>query len=665
MSNTTKFAIAALIVLSMTAIGETVPSVRAAKPVEIAPSYAWSTIPPLGLHREATIDTLMLNYYRRSVPSEVSDAYATTGNLGGEAMNMIYMQRRQMSDFFFRDALAAWLPDQTSHTFYNTRIPMTLLSYNTGGGRDNEQNRLQATFSGNVNKRIQVGAMIDYLYSKGSYANQAVNDLTWGFSGSYMGERWELQTSYAHWNLLNKENGGITDDLYITDPAELQGGDDRIDAKSIPTNLSAAHTRLVGGQFYLNNRYKVGYWQEKQVNDTTVERKYIPVTTFSWTFDFRNDKHLFYNTDAREGAEFWQNRYLNPDGTRDRTAFWAIDNTVGISMIEGFHKRVPFGLSAYARHQVRSYTQTTDTVEHSGDKRPETLTPWPEGIASPAHKTTENLIWVGAQLTKQTGSILKFDATAEFGLVGPAAGEVKVDANVSTSFKLLSDTMTIAAYGSFHNETAPYLMNHYLSNHFIWQNDFGKIRTTRFGGRLNIDRTRTFIDVGVDNIQNHIYFNQSGMPVQHGSNVQVFSAALNQRLNVGILHWDNRITYQTSSDDRVIPMPKLAVYSNLYLLFKVARVLTVQMGVDCDYYTRYYAPSYQPATMAFCNQHSIMTGNYPFMNAYINMKLSKARFYVLFSHVNQGMMGNNYFSMPHYPMNPRRFQMGVAVDFAN
>lgn len=97
----------------------------------------------------------------------------------------------------------------------------------------------------------------------------------------------------------------------------------------------------------------------------------------------------------------------------------------------------------------------------------------------------------------------------------------------------------------------------------------------------------------------------------------------------------------------------------------VARVLDVQFGVDCDYYTKYKAVDYQPATMSFYNQREIDCGNYPFMNAYVNMKLSKARFYIMFSHVNQGLTGNNYFSMPHYPLNPRRFQMGVSIDFAN
>lgn len=649
----------------MTALAAGVIEAPAKKPV-IAPSYAWTTMAPLGLHEPSTIDTLLYNYQRQSVPSAVSNAYASTGNLGGEGLNMLFMERPQgESDFYFRRPLRAWLPDRDSHKFYNTRIPMTLLSYNTGGGRDNEQNRLRGVFSGNVGPKLQVGALLDYLYSKGSYANQAVNDMTWGLSGSYMGDRWELQTSYAHWNLLNKENGGITDELYITDPAQLQGGDDRIDAKSIPTRLSNAHTRLVGGQFYLNNRYKVGYWHEEQINDTTVNRTYVPVSSFIWTLNYNFDKHLFYNQNADEGEKFWENRYLSEGDTRDRTAFWSVRNTLGVSMLEGFNKWVPFGLAAYATHEIRRYTQTTDTITHSGSDRPEELTSWPKDIGPIAGAETQNLLWVGGQLTRQRGSHLRFDVTAEFGVVGPAAGEVKIHGNISTGFKLLGDSVSVTGYASFRNETAPYLMNKYVSNHFVWHNDFGKTRDTGFGGRLNLSRAGTFLDVGVRNFQNYIYFDSDGLPRQHGDNVQVFSATLRQNLHFRALHWDNSVTYQTSSDDNIISLPKLTVYSNLYLLFKIARVLTVQFGVDCDYYTRYYAPNYQPATMAFCNQHDKLIGNYPFMNAYINMKLSKARFYVMFSHVNQGLTGKNYFSMPDYPMNPRRFQIGVSVDFAN
>lgn len=59
-------------------------------------------------------------------------------------------------------------------------------------------------------------------------------------------------------------------------------------------------------------------------------------------------------------------------------------------------------------------------------------------------------------------------------------------------------------------------------------------------------------------------------------------------------------------------------------------------------------------------------GGYPFCNAYVNMKLGKTRFYVMFSHFNQGLFGgSSYFSLPYYPLNPRRLQIGISVDFAN
>lgn len=629
---------------------------------EIAPSYSWKVLEPLGLREPSDIDTLKHNYAQRSVPSEVSDAWACTGNLGAEGIDMIFIDRQGMSDFFFRDALATWIPTTSKMRFYNTRIPMTLLSYNMGGGRENAQERLRGEFSGNINSRAQVGALLDYLYSKGSYDAQATKDLIWGFSGSYMGDRYEFQGAYNHYNLLNKESGGITDDLYITDPAQLQGGVSTINAKSIPTNLSNAHTKLVGEELFLNSRYKVGYWHEEQVNDTTVNRTYIPVSSFIWTLKYVGGKHLFLDDATGETGRFFEHTYLDNRSTRDRTTYWTLSNTVGVSLLEGFHKYAKFGLAAYITHQLRKYNQTPDTLDRTDPALG--LDPFPEGINGIDPKSNENLAWAGAQLSKQKGSLLTYMVTGELGILGSVAGDVKIDGNVSTRFKLMGDSVTITGYGRFSNTAAPYLMNNYVSNHFVWRNNFGKERRLRLGGELDISHTGSRINVGVENVQNLIYFNSQSLPVQHDSNVQVFSARLEQRFNIGIMHWDNRLTYQTSSDDNVLPLPKFAAYSNLYLLFRVA-TLHVQFGVDCDYYTRYYAPGYQPATASFYNQREIEVGNYPFMNVYANMKLGKARFYVMMSHINQGWFGNEYFSLPHYPLNPRRFLLGISVDFAN
>jgi len=627
-------------------------------------SSAWRVLSPLGTRVEATVDTIHANYAQEFVPSAVSDAWACTGNYASEGYDLIYFDREPYSPFFFRDALSAWIPNEKSMRFYNTRIPMTLLSYATGGGKETTQDRLRGDFSGNINEKAQVGAKLDYLYSKGSYNYQAAKNFVWGFSGSYIGDRYEFQGYYNHYNSVNKENGGISDDLYITDPAEVQGGSTSVDTKSIPTNLTAAHNRVKGGELWMNHKYKIGFWKEKyheEYEDSIVSREYIPVTAFTWSLKYNQNSHEFINTSASDDAEFWDKTYLTTDGTYDITKYWQMRNTVAISLMEGFNKYAKAGLSAFLTHEIRSYTQSPDTL--SGDEVIEGLDAYPlDSKITP--KAKENYVWAGAQLVRQQGSVLNYRATAEFGLVGRVAGEVRADGNVDTRIRLLGDTVTVSAFGSFYNTAPEYLFENYVSNHFIWKNEFSKTRRYRLGGSVNIPQTGTYLMAGIENVQNHIYFDGQCMPTQFGGNVQVFTARLQQNLNYRALHWENRIIYQTTSNDAVIPLPSLAVYSNLYLTFRVA-TLHVQMGIDCDYYTKYKAVAYQPATMVFYNQRDVDCGNYPFVNLYFNFKLSKTRFFVMMSHINQGMTGDNYFSMPHYPLNPRRFQMGLSVDFAN
>ena len=627
------------------------------------PGNAWIVDKTLGTHYKSTIDTLPYNYQKQAIPSMVTDAYATTGNLGAEGQTQIFFERNPHSDFFFNDALKAWMPSIETTKFYNVYIPMTLLSYNFGGNKKSNQDRLRAIFAGNVNRRIGVGANMDYLYSKGSYESQAAKDFNFGFTTYYNGDRYQVQAFYNHYNMLNKENGGITNDLYILDPAELQGGVSKIDPKNIPTRLSAAHTKVWGQELYINQAFNLGFWKEEAVNDTLTREVYVPVTKFLWTFDYQNARHKFSNTNATQAQDFWQNFYLNAQETNDKTSYWKMQNTLGVQLIEGFQKWAKFGLSAYASYEIRKYTQMTDSVTMLSPL-PDGLTPLPQGVTVDPNGT-QNLLWVGGRITKQQGSILTYNADAKFGLIGDVIGDIDISGDIATRFKLFGDTVSIKANGHFRNTAQPYLIQHYISNNFAWDNDFGKTRSFKVGGELTIPWTRTIISAGFENIQNHVYFDKNGLPAQEKDNIQVFSATLLQRIKFGIWNWDNSITYQTSSKSEVIPIPTLAIYSNMYLFFKAFKDLYVQFGVDCNYYTRYYAPVYQPATMTFHIQDEMKIGNYPFMNVYLTCKLKKTRFFVMFSHVNQGWFSKEYFSMPHYPLNPRRLQFGISVDFAN
>ena len=633
------------------------------KKQRVEPSVAWSVSEPLGLHYPSTIDTLHLNYHSTMVPSMVSDAWLTTGNYGAPGQNQIFFERPLAGEFFFEDAIEAWMHNTANMRYYNTRIPMTLLSHSTGGDKYSNLDRTQVEFSGNVDRKTQLGGGIDYIYSKGSYEAQADKDFTWRLFGSHMGDRYEMQTFFNHYNYTTKESGGITDDRYITDPAEVQGGVTRVDNKSIPTRLTSAQNHLEGSQFYLNQRYKVGFYRYRRdsVTDTVIDRTYVPVTSFIWTLDFKHGKHQFLNNSGNDDRNFFEHSYLDRDGTDESTRYWRLRNTVGVSMLEGFNKWAKFGFAIYGTHEVRRYTQVNDTI--TGTTLPEGLEALPVNVA---HRKTQNLMWLGGQLTKQQGSLLRYNATAQFGVLGDAAGEIDITGDVTTRFKLLGDTVSVKGYGYFKNLAVPYLLQQFVSNHYAWDNSFNKTKRMRVGGELNIPFSWTNVNVGYETLNDYIYWDANGLPAQHGGAVHVLSARWRQGLHFKAFNWDNSVTLQTSSNEQVLPLPKFAIYSNLYATFTIARVLHVQMGVDGNYYTKYYAPAYNPATMTFHSQQEMECGNFVIMNLYANFRMKQARFFVAWTHFNQKVhSGDAYFATPHYPLNPARLQVGVSVNFVN
>jgi hypothetical protein len=115
---------------------------------------------------------------------------------------------------------------------------------------------------------------------------------------------------------------------------------------------------------------------------------------------------------------------------------------------------------------------------------------------------------------------------------------------------------------------------------------------------------------------------------------------------------------------------RAAAYLDHMLYFKNTNGrLYTQLGVDVVYHTPYYAYSYMPATGVFHRQSTTEVGNYPFANAFLNIKIDRTRFFLVFDHVNSGIMSENirynYEMVPSYPWNIRRFAFGIAWTFYN
>ena len=406
--------------------------------------------------------------------------------------------------------------------------------------------------------------------------------------------------------------------------------------------------------------------KEKEAQEW-MKDEYVPVTSFIHTATFDNYKRIFQANDTPDGYylnDYYDESLQTSDSIYDKTKHWELRNTLAVALLEGFNKWAKAGLKAFTTYELRHYTLPNDDLTTGS--------------------YNEKTLYVGGQLNKTQGSVLHYNVTGTVGVMGDSNGDVTVDADADVNFRLLGDTVQLAAKAFFHSTSPTYYFTKYNSRHLKWDIDFDNTVHSRIEGIFSLNRTRTQLRVGFDEIKNYTYFAQSYdlqangtnylrlnntvAPIQENSPISLLTLQLKQDFTLGMFNWENVITYQSSSNNNALPVPKLNIYSNLYIKFKIARVLKCDLGADVRYFTKYYAPDYSPALGQFTTQASednrVKVGNYPIVNVYANFFLKHTRFFVMLSHVNY-TEGGKYFFTPHYPLNQRLFRFGLSWNFFN
>ena len=688
----------------------------------------WTVDERFGDRTMAEPDTLSYLYMNTIFTSGLYGNYNTTGNLGAARQSRIFTDRNSGDDFIFVHPYDYAITEVGDFHFTNTYSPITNVSLNSCGNRTNGEDHFKAHFAVNAGKAIGVGMKFDYLYGRGYYQENSAALFNYTVYGSYLGERYQAHLLFSTIHHKQAENGGIIDDNIITHPERYSQS---YSSGEIHTMLSDNWNRNDLQRLFLSHRYSLGFNRKvpmteeeikarkfaiesqkensadrakeearkqaekegrtfdeeeydqqlaydrahgiarpEDVNatpaDTTwTKDEYVPVTSFIHTMKLDNYGHIYQAYKTPD--DYYANTYntwskWSGDSIYDKTTHYVLRNTLAVALLEGFNKYAKAGLKAFAYHEMKHFTMP-DTTERMS-----------------AHN--EHSIYVGGQISKTEGQALHYQATGEFGVAGADAGEMLLEADADFNFRLFGDTVQLAANGSFALQSPSFYQDSYHSRHFWWDNSFDNSTHTHIEGRLSLQRTRTMLRVATDNLTKYVYLansydmnedyeriNNTAAFRQHDGNINVLTAQLCQDLTVGPLNLETQFTYQKSSNDKVIPLPALNVYANLYLRFKIARVLDCDLGADVRYFTKYYAPDFVPGLAQYAVQENagsrVKLGNYPFVNVYANFFLKHARFFVMMSHVNCSGDGGNYFLTPHYPTNQRVFRFGVSWNFFN
>ena len=656
--------------------------------------YMWNIDERFGDIRPTTPDTLLHGFPNSNFTEGGTFRYNTLGNLGSPRQSRIFYDRWEQgggNQFIFERPYDFFIKQPSGLVFTNTKSPITNITYQKCGNKTNGEDRINALFAVNAGKRLGMGFRLDYLYGRGYYPSQSTSQFGGTVFGSYLGERYKMHIAYSANHLKTAENGGLESDLYITDP---QSFPEKYGTADMPTRLSKTWNRLNVNYLYLTHRYDVGFLRYTDSEGNVVKREsknklnlpgvemnadsitaqtdsiatdtlelkstFVPVAGFLHTLRVdHNNRRLVSNALL---DNYYADYYLPGDSANDFTKNIYVTNTLAFELREGFNRWVKSGMRLFARHEFNRFTLPDESKK--------------------ATTYNYNYFTVGAQLMKEQGKIFHYNVLGELRTTGADWGEFNVEGNISFNIPLRRDSLQIKAEGYIRNESPLFYYNHYHGRNAWWDNDFKKVMRSRIGGTLRYRDTR--LCVFMETLQNYLYFQEqqspytssAGTPLahfgvtprQHNKNIQLLGATLRQDCHWGIFNWENELTYQATSDKDVLPLPAFNAYTNIYLSFKVAKVLTTEIGADMRYFTRYYAPAYSPIIGQFCVQdpeQRVKIGNYPFINVYANLHLRNFRFYVMGSHINRSGKGGNYFITPHYPANGLVIRLGLSWNFYN
>ena len=642
--------------------------------------YQWKVSRRLGNIIPIAVDTLHAGFQNTNDPAGPTGQYNYLGNLGAPRMSRIFFDRKEESQFFFTDLYDQSVLRPEDVTFTNTLSPYTNLTYYKSFNSRNSEERFKSYFAVNANKKFGFGFYIDYIYGRGMYNNQSTALFNGGLFSTYRGDKYDMHFIFNNDNLKMRENGGITDDRYITNPLDMAEGKKQYASTDIPTVLNKVWNHNTSYHAFLTHRYNLGFYQKKSENQPTdsiattnesveLPQEFIPVTSFIHTLEMDFNGRKYITQDHTQNQEYFEHTYFGNDSI-DRDKRTSIRNTFGISLREGFNKWAKAGLTAFLTHEYRDFTlpDSTDIPDQRVVKH-----------------YKENVVYVGGELLKEQGKLLHYKVLGEFAVAGEDAGQFRVEGNGDLNLNILGDSVRLDVNAYVKNLNPTFFYRHFHSKHYWWDNsDLSKIMRTRVEGKLNFKNLGTTVRVGVENIKNYTYLTNTSVPItnsngeilsfknnadvkQYNGNIQVFTAMLQQKIKYGIFHLDGEVAYQKSSDQTILPLPELSAYGNLYLhTGLVKNVLQVSLGADVRYFTKYNAPDYSPVIGQFYlqnPQNQIAIGGCPMVNIYANFHWKRTRIFLMMYNVNQNSGNSRYFLAPHYPISPRILKMGISWNF--
>ncbi|MBI2270432.1 MAG: putative porin [Bacteroidetes bacterium] len=527
--------------------------------------------------------------------------------------------------------------------YYDTRTPYTELFFMVGSKKELYS---KFTHSQNVNKNLNFTANFQRMRSDGFYSRQNTNHTDFSVSGNYRSsnKRYILISNIINNSLKNAENGGISSDS-VFEKLPVQ------DRRLLPINLSAADRKYRGRSVYLKQYVNLG--PKKTQADSTQKAQVQPTSVLSHGILVHDE--MFAYTDMDPTSGFYNNIYNDSVRTFDSTYIFRMENELTWRFLEnkkdGTARKIGFQVGI--KHQFIKIEQLCgiDTVINT--------LPYRLGNRKFYGEKIQNGI-VNAEVynfSKRFAFVLRGDYILDGFNSGDNSFSLHLNYNIDNS------TQNIGFKGSVINRKPDNIYLNNYSNNYKWTNHFGNVSYMNAQILYKIGKYDLELGAIAHQYTNYVYFDGYNVG-QESDAVQGFSGYINKTFHIRHFVFRNKITYQNIPDSSVIKLPQWVTEHSLYYentLFKNA--LRFQLGVDVFYNSAYFANAWSPALGQFYLQSQKKIGNYPYVDVFLNLKISRARFFVKYENANGVLMEQTYYYVPHYPMPDFALKFGVIWRF--
>ena len=583
-------------------------------------------------------------------PDRKNDVGANYLGVAGSAM--VYnnwFKRPELEVFPFFEPYLPYSYTTETLPFYNTKTPYTELAYwgTLFSNKKMEETNIRFLHTQNFTPSFNFNFLYERLGGGGMLAYERTDNRTLAFTGNYLGKRYVAQGGYIFNRIKREENGGVADPSMVLDTL--------IESKVIPVVLQKADNALKRNTLFLTHSYGIPFNFLKKKDDVSDTLNFGDGTMAYLGHTFDASAYTKKYTDQisqkdKLGREFYHNKfYINPTESADSMRVFKLENRFFLNLQPWAKEAIVSKVSAGLGHQYLSLYGFNREFFLNGNSN---------------HSQNNMYMYFGAggQLKKY----FSWDGTAIYNFAGYYQNDFSIDGSMTFSSYPKKMKNGIHLTGKIHigQERPNYFYNHLYTNHYAWENDFAKTTETRIEAKLEIKDWNMEAFAGYAMLMNNTYFDSLSVVRQNTDAMSIFTAYLRKDIRLWKLHLDNKILFQMSSNEDVVPLPTLALDLKYYFQFELVKnVLTAQLGANAIYTSKYYAQGYSPALGVFYNQKVEKIGNNPYIDLFANLQWKRASIFVKYVNMAQGWPTNDYFSSFRYIRSQKVLKLGIHWPF--